>query len=186
MLAFFRRNGIVFVIWLFTAASSVFTFRFVGWVYDVYQARSWPAVECRIVDSHVEYNSGNSRLAVTYDYTVGGKEYQSSRYEFSTFYTSRPQRVSDELQPGKLAQCYVDPEDPSQAVIERDFTFSMLGGVFSMLFFLFFGLVSIGGFFHILDEFRKPRSPTELRSPTESPPIGGAPTHPPLTPQPRP
>ena len=155
MWAHVRRYGFILLLWGFTAAITAITWMFAEAAYNVYRARSWNAVECRILESDIQYNSGNSRIHVVFAYTVAGVEYRSSNYEFTKVYSTPRKSVSDALQPGKLTTCYVDPADPTHAVIERGLTFNMLGGVIALPFFLLLGLVSLGGVFEILGDIRR-------------------------------
>ena len=108
----------------------------------VRSARFWRKTACVIVFSSVNEDTGESglyQILVTYDYGVAGRYYRSSRYSFSPSATAGyrgKKRAVARLLPGTTAFCYVNPDDPSDAVIERGLTWDMvLMGVFAMVFF---------------------------------------------------
>lgn len=115
----------------------------------VRSARSWRETPCVILSSSVgedATDSGLYRILVTYQYEIAGRYYSSSRYSFSSCSTSGcrgKKRVTRRLAPGTTALCYVNPEDPDDAVIERGVTWDMvLGAVFAIVF--------LGGFVFVL------------------------------------
>ena len=115
----------------------------------VRSAKSWRKTRCVIVSSSVsedETDSGLYRILVTYEYDFAGRHYSSSRYSFSTLVTAGyrgKKRVAGRLAPGTTAFCYVNPDDPRDAVIERGLTWDMVfGGAFAAIF--------LGAFFFFL------------------------------------
>jgi hypothetical protein len=107
----------------------------------VYDARQWPATSCTVVSSEVKSHSDSDgttySVHIVYRYTVNGRDYQSDRYNFmggsSSGYNSK-KTVVRRYPPGKPAFCYVNPRDPSDAVLERRFTPMMLVGLFPLIF----------------------------------------------------
>jgi hypothetical protein len=89
-------------------------------------ADDWLATPCRIISSQIITESArrgqNHRPDVVYSYQVAGQEYRSNRIVF-TDTSSRDvavgQAVIDRYPPGIVVMCYVDPHDPSQAVLDR-------------------------------------------------------------------
>ena len=108
----------------------------------VRSARSWRETPCVIVSSSVSEDATDSalyRVLVTYQYDFVGRYYSSSRYSFSpssaTSGYRRKKRVADRLAPGTKTICYVNPDDPRDAVIERGLTWDMVvWGVFAIIF----------------------------------------------------
>ena len=106
----------------------------------------WPAVPCTIVLSEVRSHSGDDGLTysvdILYRYKINGKEYQSNRYKFlggSSSGSEGKQQIVNRHKPGTKMVCYVDPSDPTQAVLERGFTADLLFGLIPLVF------VVIGG-----------------------------------------
>src|SRR5690606_7770662 len=66
-----------------------------------------------------------------------GVEHHSDRYHFmsgSSSGRSGTQAVVDRYPPGSEAVCYVDPNDPTQAAIERGYTADLLYGLIPLVF----------------------------------------------------
>lgn len=121
-----RRCFVAFFVFLLLFGGILSCF-FVKSILQVVGARDWHEVSCVIVNSKVvESSSGDGsgtsyRIEVLYMYEVDGRRYQSSRYEFFDLlaWTAGKQAVVDLYPPGKRTVCYVDPNDPREAVINR-------------------------------------------------------------------
>ena len=116
--------------------------------------RNWTETTCTILESRVdqrkigadvkrEYNFG-----VLYGYSYGNQAYVSERYSLRgapwSSSESRSQKRMDKFPVGSTCPCYVDPADPSSAVLKLD---SKAPG-YSLWFPLIFvvgGLGVIGG-----------------------------------------
>lgn len=130
----------------------------------VLAARSWAEATCVVQASRVEEFSDSDgstyKPVIDYTYTFNGGEYRSSRYEFVEFSSNGYRRKADVVArypPGKRATCYVNPEDPSEAVLSRDLSLSYLIGLFPLVFVA----VGAGGiFFTVRGGFRSARSRT--------------------------
>lgn len=114
----------------------------------VLEARSWPATPCTIVDSEVRTHSGDDgatySVNVLYTYVVNGREYKSNRYRFlggSTGDFPSKERTVRRLTPLTRTVCYVNPENPSEAVLDRDFSSDYLFGLVPLLFVV----IGLGG-----------------------------------------
>lgn len=108
----------------------------------VLDAQSWPEVPCTIVESHVDESSGDDgstyKVAVTFSYTYGGRDYTSDRYDFTNFYSGGydGKAAVVALYPaGSRSAAYVNPENPSEAVLSRNFGGRYLVGLLGLLFF---------------------------------------------------
>jgi len=117
-----------------TAAGYFLSFRP---LYRVYQARSWASADCEVISSRVVRSDDTSRPEITYRYHVDDREYTSDRYNFIPGSTSDSTVAAtvERYSPGTRFQCFVDPADPTQAVINRDITF-----------WYYFGLIFFAGF----------------------------------------
>lgn len=114
-------------------------------------ARDWPAIPCVVVASEVERHSGGGgrhnsgptySINILYFYEFNGKPYKANGYDFlggSSSGFDDKEAVVDRLRPGTPAVCYVNPADPTEAVLERGFSPWMLFGVIPVVFILIGG-----------------------------------------------
>lgn len=104
-------------------------------------ARSWAEITCVVEASRVEESSDSDgttyRPVIDYTYTYGGREYRSSRYQFmevsSSGYRGKAQLVA-RYPPGARRPCYVNPDSPAEAVLNRDLGWSYLFGLLPLAF----------------------------------------------------
>jgi hypothetical protein len=116
-------------------------------LYLANQARSWTTADCEVISSRVEASGDTSRPDIRYRYYVDDRPYTSDRYNFIPGSTSDPTVAGtvERYAPGTRFQCYVDPADPAQAVINRDITSWYYFGL--IFFAAFAGLpLLVGGF----------------------------------------
>ncbi|MBE2215395.1 MAG: DUF3592 domain-containing protein, partial [Opitutaceae bacterium] len=109
----------------------------------VLSARSWPAVQATVVSSEVASHDSDDgttySVEITYRYAVGGREYLSNRYSFmrvsSSGYGPKAEIVAAHP-PGARVLCYVNPADPTDAVLQRGWSGSMAFGLIPIVFAL--------------------------------------------------
>jgi hypothetical protein len=113
----------------------------------VLQAKNWQQVPCTVVSSEVKRHRDSDgttySVYIVYKYHVGIREYESDRYQFvkvSSSGRAGKKRIVDQYPPGKQAHCFVDPRDPTQAVLNRNFTADMLIGLLPIAFVLVGGI----------------------------------------------
>jgi len=163
----------------FVAGALMLWFLGIRPVMQVFEARSWPEVPCTVTSSQVESHSDSDgttySIDIRYTYEIGGETYPGDRYNFSigssSGYNSK-QKVVDRYPPGTETVCRVDPEDPTNSVIDVDFSAAYLWGLFGLPFFLV-GL--LGGLWML----RKPR-PAEVGGTRWMPHVPGREVHPKL------
>jgi hypothetical protein len=89
--------------------------------------RSWVRTPCRVIDSTVRRHRGKIgptySVDIIYEYDMDGSNYRSDRWDF---FPSIPGIGHDSATavahlhpPGRMLECYVNPRDPSQAVLDR-------------------------------------------------------------------
>jgi len=153
----------------FLAGAAMIYFLGVSPAMRILRASSWDATSCVVTSSRVTSSSDGDTFAVEihYSYSVGGKQFQGTRYSFfggsSSGYASKD-AVVQQNPVGKTATCYVNPADASQAVFYRGFTWDMLWGLFGLPFFL----VGAAGPYTIARSYIKER---RRRKASESNPI---------------
>lgn len=139
-------------------------------IYRVLQSRAWPAAPCEVLSSRVVHNDDTSRPEIQYRYHVDDRPYTAGRYNFVTGSDNivNYQAIVDRYPAGRQFECYVNPADPTQAVINRDLTF---GYFFGLIFFVFF--TGVPGAFLIV-WFRVSRHLRDKQTPSNSLAMGGA------------
>lgn len=89
------------------------------------------------VKTHPGDDGDTYSVELRYRYEVDGRTYTSRRYTFlggSSSGFEGKQRIVDHLPPGARVTCWVDPENPSQAVFERGFTLDYLWVLVPLVF----------------------------------------------------
>jgi len=131
----------------------MFTIFIWGDVLDYYQSQNWHQAEGEVIRSSVQSSSGDEGTvylpAVEYFYYVGDQRLTHNRLRFDgEVYTSnyKGARETVERYPsGQSIRVYYDPQNPQNAVIEREIgggmmAFLVVGGVallIALLIFLF-------------------------------------------------
>ena len=138
-------------------------------IYRAIQSRSWRAAACDVLSSQVIRGDDTSRPDIQYRYHVDDRPYTGNRYNFlpGADNVSDYPSVVARYPAGLRFECYVNPADPTQAVISRDLTFTYFFGV---IFFVFFTVIP-GGF--ILVWFRVSRHLAEKQTPSNVLAAGG-------------
>jgi len=105
------------------------------------QARKWNAVSCTIISSRVQHHSSDDgttySVDILYAYEVDGREYKANRYDFlggSSSGRRGKQRVVNQHPPGAKRICYVNPGDPTDAVLHRGLATGMWFGLIPLVF----------------------------------------------------
>jgi len=123
-------------------------------------SQSWQQVQARIL--HVElktYSSSDSgdtyEVVVQYAYDFGGRNYEGSRAglnsgadNIGSYHQDRYDTWHAALLRGEHVPCYVDPKDPSNALLDRELRSGML--LFYAVFLFTFGGVGFGLFLYSL------------------------------------
>ncbi len=119
--------------------------------YSMLQAQSWAATPCTVISSELKANDETQQLVVVFKYTVAHKDYQSDTYCFSSMSSNTAnnwkRRALRDHPAGKQTNCFVNPSNPEEAVIERGWVPDMWWGLFPVPFLLVGGgalLVAVG------------------------------------------
>jgi hypothetical protein len=128
-----------------------------------FSAKSWPATPCEILSSSVGAHRGDKggatySIDITYRYQVRGRSLQSDTYSVMTGSSSgrsSKAAVVARYPVGSEAVCYVNPEDPTDALLSRDLTPWLLIGLLPGVFLLI-GLIGLGSMIRpALQRFRE-------------------------------
>jgi len=131
-------------------------------------SQTWRETPCVILSSQVAESSGDSttyKVDVLYAYSVDGRAYQSKRYGFDDWSSSGrdgKQEIVNTLPPGTRTTCWVDPADPSRAVLSRSLRPVYLIGLFPLVFVL----IGVGGIAWALRSSSRRAQPTPLADPS--------------------
>ncbi|HET6407835.1 MAG TPA: DUF3592 domain-containing protein [Chthoniobacteraceae bacterium] len=116
-----------------------------------FAARNWPETPCEILSSSVASHSGKKgsttySVDITYRYQVAGRDYWSDTYSLmsgsSSGRTSKENEVA-KFPAGSRAVCYVNPEDPTDALLNRGLSWWLALGLIPTPF-LAVGLIGLG------------------------------------------
>ena len=109
-------------------------------------ARSWREAPCVVLSSRVVGHSDSDgttySVDVLYSFSVDGRELKANRYSFMTGSTSGydgKAAIVRRYPPGRRTVCYVNPNDPADAVLTREATPDMWFGLLPLIF------VAVGG-----------------------------------------
>jgi len=129
--------GLVFL----SAGLLVMWFLTVSPLLKLQDAENWPAVPCVIVSSQVESHDSDEGTTYSVDilfrYTVEGKEYRSDTYDVSLGSSSGrqgKQAIVNAHPVGMKTTCFVNPDDPTDAIISREAPGTIWFGLFSLAF----------------------------------------------------
>lgn len=141
--------ALFFLVFL-VAGAAIFWFLSARPVSKVIAAQTWPPVACTVIESRVGESTSEDgttyKVVVTSAYSYQGREYGAARYDFTNFYSSGYEGKAEVVARhpvGSRAECYVNPEDPSEAVLSRSPSARYLVGLFGLLFMLpgLFGVI---------------------------------------------
>lgn len=151
---------------VFFAVFAAFGFAFVGFIGSEFlgtlDTYSWNATACTIESIRIDEQHKNDDpfvILVNYRYAVGGREYASDDFALKEKrfddYTDA-QHLLQRYPAGGEATCYVNPDDPAQAVLQRD---SLWFG-FVTLFPMIFVAIGLGGIWFIWRGRSKSKDPS--------------------------
>ncbi len=150
----------LFFVPFFLAGTALFFFLTVRPAVEVLNARNWQETPCVIDSSRVVAHSGKGTtysIEIVYHYNNAGRILTSKQYSFAVGATSgRSAKAAavERYPPGMETFCFINPEAPENAVIDRglqgEFAFGAIGLVFALPGAL--GLIFAGR----LSELRRP------------------------------
>ncbi len=112
---------------------------------EVKAMQQWAQTSCSIVSSETKDDGEDFRLEVSYRYEVDGKIFTSTRYGKRPHYTAETIGEIDQarkrLQPGKTFDCYYNPSNPAEAVLDLPSVKGAYRSIGFTLFFPGFGLL---------------------------------------------
>ena len=107
----------------------------------VVRSQKWPAVPCQVSGAWVEEHEGDESttysVEVQYSYSYNGLNHVGHAYNFNRGSSSGwqgKQEIVDRLNASPLQTCFVDPEEPETAVIDREPGLYLLFALFPLPF----------------------------------------------------
>jgi hypothetical protein len=151
----------IFFLLFFSVGSAFFHQLFLRPVWKVLTAGNWVETPCLVESSRVRAHRGDESTTysvdILYHYVFNDREYKSSRYDFMGGSTSSyhgKAAVVSRYPPGKETICYVNPTDPTEAVLNREFSADLWVGLIPLVFVA----VGAGGLLFAVLKSRRPRT----------------------------
>lgn len=143
-------------------------------VFDAWQMQSWAPVEATLVQAGYETHSGDDsdtyEAYADYTYVFGNREFQNNRVSISgggdnigEYQRNTGRRLERSLARGEKVTAYVNPDDPSQAILDPTLRWGLIG--FKSIFMLVFGGIGLGMLIYI---FRASSEEKDASSPQYS------------------
>ena len=116
-------------------------------------AESWVETPCKVLRAEVRDHDSDDgttySVYILYEYEFAGQTHKSDCYDFiggsSSGYKGKA-RVVETYRSAERPVCYVNPRDPSEAVLKRGFHAKLLLALFPLPFLL----IGVGGVVHVL------------------------------------
>lgn len=135
--------GFVFSSMFFGVGSLFLWMGAISPIYESMRAGGWQETPCTILSSKVAGND-SGRVEIRYSYEFDGVPLESDNFQLSNVNSGSradKERLVAKYAIGTKHTCYVNPSQPSEAVIDRSFSWMSLGmGLFALPFVLI-GLV---------------------------------------------
>ena len=122
-------------------------------LYTSWQMQDWVQVEARVTRGGYETNSGDDsdtyEAYAVYTYSFQGQQYKNDRVALSgggdnigDYQRDMGRRLGNAATSGNTVLIFVDPDQPSNSIIDRDVRWGLLG--FKSIFLFVFGGVGLG------------------------------------------
>lgn len=141
---------VVFGLVFFSAGAAMLVFTLLLPWLSARAAQDWQEVPCTIIASEVEIHRGDDSTSYSveaeFSYEFDQQKFISEKYDFNKVTRSRKEckEIVRQLPPGKEAVCFVDPGDPQNAVLNREFLMSWMTLIGGLIFSGFGAAMAIG------------------------------------------
>ena len=120
---------------------------------DAWQMKQWVPVQATLLragyETHPGDDSNTYEAYAEYTYDVGGRQYTNDRVAIAggadnigDYHTDMGRHLSATRSRGESIVVYVDPDEPSEAIIDRSLRWGLIG--FKSIFLFTFGAVGLG------------------------------------------
>jgi hypothetical protein len=148
--------GVLFFGVFAAAGIGFFAYSAVPMVDGWFEAKSWQQVQAELLDNDLDTHHGDDsttyQATARYRYEYLGQSFISTQVSFSggsdnvgSYHQELHAQLSQVARGSKQLIVWVNPNDPSQAVIDREIRWGLLA--FKSVFLLLFGGVGIGGLY---------------------------------------
>ena len=130
---------------------------------------TWPGTQCTVVVSKIDVDRDSDGTTyhprIEFDYNFDGQNYHSETFDFTSLNRSksRCREIVNAHPVGKRMGCFVNPDNPEEAVIDRTYDFSWLGILFPSIF------VGVGTAIVLAAIFLINKSPKSISGSAKSP-----------------
>jgi hypothetical protein len=114
-------------------------FQLLDWL-SCRSAADWPGVPCTIVSSTVQEHRGDDSTSYSvearFTYEVDQQKFTADQYDFNTSRRARKKckEIVRQIPAGTKTVCFVDPDDPENAVLNKEFLLSWLELAMGLVF----------------------------------------------------
>lgn len=121
-----------------------------------WSSNSWPETPCTVVKSEIDVDRDSDgttyRPRIEFTYNFDGMAWQSDTFDFTSLNRSqaRCREIVNAHPVGTRMGCFVNPKDPEEAVILREYDFSLFGFIFPLIFVAIGLAVVLGSLFGFL------------------------------------
>lgn len=149
------RTGLGVFLAIFLFIGLAFGYIFIGRpVINLINAQDWPGVPAVVTSSELQENSGSDgstyKIQISFAYEFNGQRRTSDTYDFFTFMSSSgydgKKQIVNQYPAGKQTTCFVNPNDPSVAVLSRGWSNNIWFGAIPLVFVLIGGGGLVGMF----------------------------------------
>lgn len=110
-------------------------------LWNIWRARDWVSVPCRILASDLQQNRGSKgttyKAVIKFTYQVEGRAFAADGHSFFNSFSSGyagQKKIVDQYPPGAQVTCFVNPRNPGEAVLYRGPTHMLWWGLFPLPF----------------------------------------------------
>lgn len=103
-------------------------------------SNDWVETKCTVVTSEIDIDRDSDgttyRPRIEFDYNYDGQGYHSDTFDFTSLNRSKARctEIVNDHPVGTQMGCFVNPDDPEEAVIDRRYDFSYMGFIFPLIF----------------------------------------------------
>jgi hypothetical protein len=151
------RGGMVLFAIMFLVSAVITIFFSIPTEWKMLASGNWRATPCTVLASRLRSEHGNHgtlySIDIEYTYNVNGQTYTTDRYSFvsdSSGVSDEKAKVVKQYRENRAATCYVNPDNPAEAVLKPGWRAEGLLPLIPLVF----GLVGAGGMYGM---YRYPR-----------------------------